>query len=293
MRKLRIEWVKSTPFLLMHLAVFTAFLLPFQWKWVALCVASYYVRMFAITAGYHRYFSHRSYKMNRLNQFLMACLGSTAMQKGVLWWAGNHRHHHRHSDQPNDIHSPIQQGFWWSHIGWVLSKDYVETRWELVQDLSKFPELRWLNRYHLVPGILYGVLFFLLGGWNGLVWGYVISTVLLWHGTFTINSLSHVFGTRRYRTSDTSKNNFLLALITLGEGWHNNHHCYMSSANQGFFWWEIDGSYYVLKIMSWFKLTYDLRKPPLKLLETKLLKVQTMSPNPSFKLEERDYLERA
>jgi stearoyl-CoA desaturase (delta-9 desaturase) len=256
----------------MHLSVFAAFLLPFKWEWVGLCVASYYLRMFAITAGYHRYFSHRTYKMSRIVQFAMAWLGGTAVQKGALWWAANHRLHHRNSDQPNDIHSPKQHGFWWSHVGWILSDVHDETEWSQIQDLAKFPELKWLNHYHLVPGITYAVLLFVAGGWGALVWGFCISTVLLWHGTFTINSLSHVFGSIRYKTADTSRNNFWLSLVTLGEGWHNNHHCYMSSTKQGFFWWEIDGSYYTLKVLSYFRIVSDLRKPPLKLLESKRLR---------------------
>lgn len=258
--------MRSIPFFLMHLACIAVFLVPFSWKWVGLCFAMYGLRMFAITAGYHRYFSHRSYKMNRIPQFLMALLGTTALQKGALWWAGNHRHHHKFSDQAEDIHSPLQRGFWWSHVGWILSSDYDETRWDLVQDLSKYSELRWLNRHPYFVGALLGVLIFVLGGWSAFVWGFVVSTVLLWHGTFTINSLSHVFGTRRYQTRDTSRNNFWLALITLGEGWHNNHHRYMSSARQGFYWWEIDLSYYALTALSWFGVVRDLRMPPLELL---------------------------
>jgi stearoyl-CoA desaturase (Delta-9 desaturase) len=294
MSSYRIKWLKSTPFLLMHLTVFAAFLVPFRWEWVGLCVASYYLRMFAITAGYHRYFSHRSYKMNRVAQFIMAFLGGTALQKGALWWAANHRLHHKNSDQPSDIHSPVQHGFWWSHVGWIMSDLHEETHWNQIQDLAKYPELRWLNHYHVVPGIIYALALFAVGGWGALIWGFFISTVLLWHGTFTINSLSHVFGSVRYKTTDTSRNNFWLALVTLGEGWHNNHHCYMSSTRQGFFWWEIDGSYYALKALSWFGIVRDLRNPPLKLLESKLLKpsLRTQTPTP-LDVEIVQKLERA
>jgi stearoyl-CoA desaturase (delta-9 desaturase) len=256
----------------MHVAVIAAFFVPFSWEMVALCLGSYIVRMFAITAGYHRYFSHRTYKMSRVAQFLMAWLGSMAVQKGVIFWAANHRLHHKHSDQTDDIHSPLQRGFYWSHVGWIISPDHEVTHWDQVPDLAKFPELVWLNKYHLVPVVTFAVATFLIGGWAALVWGFVVSTVLLWHGTFTINSLSHVYGTRRYTTTDTSRNNLWLALITLGEGWHNNHHCYMSSTRQGFFWWEIDMSYYALKAMSWVGITRDLREPPLELLEAKRIK---------------------
>lgn len=260
---------KSVPFILMHFAVIAVFFVPFSWPLVALCVLSYYVRMFFICAGNHRYFSHRTYKVNRFTQFVLAFLGTTAVQKGVLWWAAHHRIHHRFSDQPGDVHSPTQSGFWWSHVGWILSKEHEETHWEQIPDLAKYPELVFLNKYHLLPVSLYGAAMFAIGGWPTFVWGFVVSTVLLWHGTFTINSLSHVFGSRRYATTDTSRNNPLLAAITLGEGWHNNHHCYMSSTNQGFFWWEIDPTYYALKALSWVGITRDLRKPPLALLEAK------------------------
>lgn len=262
----------ASPFLLFHVAaVIGVFLVPFSWGLFGLCMALYAIRMFGITAGYHRYFSHRTYKMNRVAQFVMAFIGTCSIQKGVLWWAANHRLHHRHSDTPQDIHSPIQSGFWWSHVGWILSDKYNPTRWDQIQDLAKFPELRLINRFHLVPPILMGVAVYLIGGWDSFVWGYLVSTVLLWHGTFTINSLSHVFGTRRYATTDTSRNNPLLALVTLGEGWHNNHHCYMSSTNQGFYWYEFDISYYAIKALSFVGVTYDLRKAPLELLEGKKL----------------------
>lgn len=268
----KINVPKSLPFVAVHLAAFIGvFLVPFSWPMVALCVGMYYVRMFAITAGYHRYFSHRTYKMNRFFQFGMALLGTTAAQKGPLWWAANHRLHHRRSDQENDIHSPLQTGFAWSHVGWILGYDHDETQWDQVQDLSRYPELVWLNKHYLIPPITLGVLMGAFFGTSVLVWGFLLSTVLLWHGTFTINSLSHVFGSRRYTTTDTSRNNFWLALLTLGEGWHNNHHTYMSSTNQGFYRWEIDGSYYAIKALSWIGVTSDLRKPPLHLLEAKRL----------------------
>lgn len=263
----RISWVTSMPFLLVHaVALIAPFLVPFAWKWVALALVLYVVRMFGITAGYHRYFSHRAYKTSRTFQFVLALLGTFSLQKGVLWWAANHRHHHRFSDEPEDIHSPKQSGFWWSHVGWILAPDFNATRWENIKDFAKYPELRWLNQHFLLPQIAYAVAMFALGGWSGLVWGFFVSTVFLWHGVFTINSLSHVFGRRRFNTTDTSKNNWLLALVTLGEGWHNNHHFYQSTANQGFYWWEIDLSYYTLRALSWCGVVWDLRTPPAHVL---------------------------
>jgi stearoyl-CoA desaturase (delta-9 desaturase) len=268
------DLLKSMPFLLLHVAALAVFLVPFSPWLVALCLGSYLIRIFGITVCYHRYFSHRSYRTNRFVQFCLAFLGGTAVQKGALWWAANHRWHHRFSDQEQDVHSPVQRGFWWSHVGWILSDEHLETRWDQIPDLAKYPELRFLNNYHLVPVVLYGAAFYLLGGMPAFVWGFVLSTVLVWHGTFTINSLCHVWGKKRYTTTDESRNNLWLALLTFGEGWHNNHHTYQSACRQGFFWWEIDLGYYSLKLMRFLGLARDLREPPLALLEAKRIKIK-------------------
>jgi stearoyl-CoA desaturase (delta-9 desaturase) len=235
--------------------------------------------MFGITGGYHRYFSHRSYKTSRFFQFCLAWLGCSALQKGPLWWASHHRNHHRFSDTPDDPHSPLAKSFWWAHVGWILDDDHNDIAWDSIQDWSRFPELRWLDRNHWVPGLLLAGLCFLIGGWSGLVWGFVVSTVLLYHATFTINSLSHLIGRRRYATPDDSRNNVVLALLTLGEGWHNNHHHYQSSANQGFFWWEIDITYYVIRALAVFGIVWDIRKPGAKALYYRNLE-KTPPPTP-------------
>lgn len=246
------------------------------WVDLVLCGFFYYLRMFGITAGYHRYFSHRAYKTGRAFQFILAFLGTISLQKGVLWWAAHHRAHHKYSDQPRDIHSPVQRGLYWSHMGWFLCGRYDMTDWERIQDFAKYPELRWLNKNFRIPAISSVILMFLvgwlvrgdlIGGLRVGLWGGFISTMLLWHGTFTINSLAHIWGSRRYKTTDDSRNNFFLALITMGEGWHNNHHHYQSTANQGFFWWEVDLSYYVLKMLSWPGIVWDLRTPPRHIVE--------------------------
>ena len=229
-----------------------------------LCAACYGARMFGITAGYHRYFAHRSYKTSRPFQFVMACLGCSALQKGPLWWAAHHRHHHRHSDTTDDPHSPHARSIWWSHIGWVLSTQSEPTDHKAVRDWVRFPELRYLNRLHWLPGIALALVCWAVGGWSGLVWGFVVSTILLYHAVFAVNSVCHLLGRRRYPTNDQSRNNLFVALITLGEGWHNNHHYYQSSANQGFFWWEVDMSYYMIRALSWFGLVWGVRKPPRK-----------------------------
>lgn len=270
----KVDWVRSIPFLFIH-ALGLGGLVYFAinassaavfWKSLLLCVALYYVRMFFLTATFHRYLSHRSYKMGRVMQFLMTFGATTTAQKGPLWWASNHRHHHRYSDQVEDVHSP-KKGFWWSHVGWILAPKWEETDLERIKDFAQFRELRWLNKYHLVPPALLGLGVWLAGDWlvgdkwAALFVGFFFSTVVLWHGTFTINSLSHVFGKRRFVTTDTSRNSFLLALITCGEGWHNNHHYYQSSTRQGFYWWEIDFTFYILKVLSWVGLVKDLRSP--------------------------------
>jgi len=260
----RILWRKSVPFFLVHLAPLGLLWTSLHWRDVCLIAGLYFGRMFFITAGFHRYFAHRAYKTSRLMQFLLAFGASTACQKGVLWWAAHHRAHHRYSDTELDIHSP-KRGFWWSHVGWILGRKYQATDWDRIKDFAKYPELVWLNRYHLVPGIALGSACYALGGGRAL-WLFFVSTCLLYHGTFSINSLMHLWGRRRYSTTDTSRNSFLLAFITMGEGWHNNHHYYQSTANQGFFWWELDVSYYLLKVMSWLGLVWDLRKPPAHVL---------------------------
>ena len=263
----RFSLLHCGPFVAVHLAVLGIFFVPFHWWYPVLALGLYAARMFFVTAGYHRYFSHRTFKTTRFFQGVLAVTAMTSLQKGVLWWAAHHRHHHRYSDLDEDVHSPTLRGFWWSHVGWILSKRYNTTRSELVPDLARYPELRWLNKNHVVPGALLGTLLFLVGGLGVFFWGFCVSTVLLWHGTFTINSLCHVFGRRRYQTTDTSRNSLILSLITMGEGWHNNHHHYMSSVRQGFFWWEIDLTYYILKMLSWAHIVWDLKMPPRALLE--------------------------
>src|SRR3990172_318370 len=202
----RIELLKSIPFFAVHLVCLSAFFTGVSWKALALCLALFYIRMFGITAGYHRYFSHRSYRTGRFFQFVLAWVGCSAVQKGPLWWAAYHRHHHQHSDQENDVHSPERKGFWWSHMGWILCRKYESTNYDAIKDFAKYPELRFLNKFHVVPGVVLAVACYLWMGWQGLVWGFFISTVMLYHVTFMINSLCHMFGAIRYKTTDTSRN---------------------------------------------------------------------------------------
>ena len=271
----KVDWLRILPLLFLH--VMCLGVLWVGWSWTAVCVAAllYLVRMFAITGFYHRYFSHKAFKTSRFWQFIFAVMGNASVQRGPIWWAAHHRHHHRYTDQVEDVHSPSQHGFWWSHIGWLTSKANFPTNYKYVAEWAQYPELRWLNRFDTLIPILLALLLFIFGallerfapnlGTNGLqmvVWGFFISTTVLLHATLTINSLDHMFGSRRYNTPDTSRNNVLLALITLGEGWHNNHHHYAVSARQGFFWWEIDITYHVLALMARLGIVSDLRPVP-------------------------------
>lgn len=260
-----VSWLKAAPFILVHLLPLGALWTGVTWRAVILAIVLYAVRMFFITAGFHRYFAHRSYRLGRVMQFIMAFGSTTAAQRGPLWWAGYHRHHHQFSDMPEDIHSPLK-GFWWSHVGWILSQKYKATRTDLIKDFAKFPELRWLDTHYMIPPAILGLFCLLFAGLPGLFVGFFLSTVVLYHGTFFINSFAHIIGRRRYVTNDTSRNSAILALITLGEGWHNNHHYYRSSTNQGFFWWEFDITYYMLRCLSWLGLVHDIRVPPQALL---------------------------
>ena len=261
----QVNWRSSIPFLGLHLVPFAALWTGVTAGDLWLCAALYLGRMFFITAGYHRYFAHRSYKMNRTMQFVMAFGGATAAQKGPLWWAGNHRRHHQFADTDRDPHTPLK-GFWWSHIGWILSDKYSATDVDAIRDFARYPELRWLDRHDWVAPWAVAVACFLAGGWSALVIGFFLSTILLWHGTFTVNSLAHLVGRRRFDTPDTSRNSWLVALFTGGEGWHNNHHHYQSSCRQGFVWWELDPTWYGLRLLARLGLVHDLRAPPPRVL---------------------------
>ncbi|HUQ02450.1 MAG TPA: acyl-CoA desaturase [Kofleriaceae bacterium] len=259
----RPRWATNAPFWGVHVAALVG-AVWIGWSWAALAwlAGGYLIRMFGVTAGYHRYFAHRSYKTSRGFQFVLALLGMSAAQQGPLWWAAHHRRHHKFSDEVEDVHSPRQRGFYWSHIGWILSSRHVALDADRIKDFSRYPELRFLNRHDLMFVIVLGVLTFAIGGATGLVWGMFVPTVLCWHMTFCINSLAHVWGNRRYATSDDSRNNPLLALVTLGEGWHNNHHHYQRSTRQGFYWWELDLAYVGIKALEAMRLVRDVTTVP-------------------------------
>jgi stearoyl-CoA desaturase (Delta-9 desaturase) len=275
----KLDYSVCIQFLLIHLTCLLALWTGVSAFAIVVCVALYVVRMFAITAGFHRLLSHRSYRSGRIFQFMIAVIGTASYQKGPLWWSSHHRRHHLYADTENDLHSPLSRTLWRSHVGWFLSRESLSTDARLIPNLIRYPELRFLDRYYQLPPLLLALSTFLIGaglkryvpglGTSGpqlLVCGFFISTVLLYHGTFTVNSLAHIFGKRRFATDDNSRNNLFVALITLGEGWHNNHHCYPSSERQGFYWWEIDVAHYVLRALSRLGVVWELREPPLHIL---------------------------
>jgi stearoyl-CoA desaturase (delta-9 desaturase) len=275
-----ITLIESSPLVFMHVACVGLFFVGFSWIALAALIVTYAVRVFALTAGYHRYFSHNSYKTSRAFQFLLAFLGGSSAQMGALWWAAHHRHHHLHADTPEDIHSPHIKGLFWSHLGWIMCRKYATTELQRIPDFARFPELRFLDRFHVLPPLALAVGLYLLGnklavaapglgtsGWQLVMWGFFLSSVFVYHATFCINSLTHMVGTRRFNTKDKSRNSMLLALITFGEGWHNNHHRYPVCTRQGLYWWEIDLTYYILKALSWVGIVWDLREPPARLYE--------------------------
>jgi len=275
----KFEFSRSVPFIILHVGCLGVIWTGWSWAAVITAAVLYLVRMFAITGFYHRYFCHRAYHTSRVAQFVFALIGLTAVQRGPLWWASVHRHHHAHSDEDVDAHSPVCKGFLWSHIGWLTSSRNFPTDYRMVRDLTKFPELVFLNRFDLIGPLLLLALMYGLGasleafapglgtnGWQMVVWGFFISTTILFHATCAVNSFAHTLGTKRFETGDESRNSFLLALFTLGEGWHNNHHHYQASARQGFYWWEIDISYYVIRTLGLVGIVWDIKTVPQKAL---------------------------
>jgi stearoyl-CoA desaturase (Delta-9 desaturase) len=251
----------ALPFLGVHVACLGAIWYPPTLELLLLAGASYVVRMWAITAGYHRYFSHRTFRTSRVFQFVLALLGTTALQQGPIWWSSWHRRHHKFTDREGDPHAPRLGGFWHAHVGWVFDGSHGDADLSNVKDLSAYPELRWLDRHHYVAVIAYAVACYAIAGVGGLVWGFAISSIALVHVTFTINSLAHRWGSRPYDTGDDSRNNALLAVLTFGEGWHNNHHHEMTTARQGFRWWQFDPTYYSLRVLAVLHVVWHVREP--------------------------------
>lgn len=274
-REARLDYLAATQFIFLHAGCLLVFWTGVSWIALVTCLAFYCLRIFAVSAGYHRYFAHRSYKTGRVFQFLLALLGSLSHQKGPLWWAAHHRYHHAHSDREDDIHSPRQHGFWWAHCGWIFSMAYRRADERLVSTFTRYRELRLLDRFYAVPPLTAAVALFFVGvtlqrvkpewhtsGLQLLVWGFFISTVLVHHAIYSVNTIGHLIGSRRFEGSDQSRNNIFVALLTFGDGWHNNHHFYPRSARHGFYWWELDLTLYILKALSYVGIVWDLHTPP-------------------------------
>lgn len=292
----RLDWSRVIPYALIHVTCLAVIWVGFSWWAFGVAAFLYALRVFTLTAFYHRYFAHRTFKTGRITQFIFGWIGCTSVQRGPLWWAAHHRHHHTHSDDPEDLHSPKEKGVWWAHMGWFLTPRAAGSNLKLIPDFAKYPELRWLDRFDLVPPVLLALGLFGLGqvlavcgaattGWQMVIWGMFISTVAVYHVTYLVNSATHLVGRRRYKTKDDSRNSMVIALLTFGEGWHNNHHYYPNSVRQGFFWWEIDITWYLLKLMSVFGLVWEMRPVPKRILQgeyqavTAPAAVITTSPN--------------
>lgn len=279
----RFDWLQFSIFILMHFACLAVFWVGWSPVAVVTAICVYVVQAIGVTAFYHRYFSHRAFKTSRAVQFLGAVMGNLSMQRGVLWWASKHRHHHQHADTDDDVHSPQDHGFMWAHMIWFMERKHCGMDAQVVHDFARFPELRFLDRHPFMVPTLLAAFMFLTGyilarfapqlgtsGMQMLVWGWLIATMVMNHATFCVNSVTHVFGSRRFETPDTSRNNLWVALATFGEGWHNNHHRYPGSARQGFYWWEIDVTWYLLCCLSWMGLVWDLRQVPEHIMRSSL-----------------------
>jgi len=265
----------SSPIFIMHILALGVFFVGFSWIALAAMLFTYVVRVFALTAGFHRYFSHRSFKTSRIFQFVMAWVGTSAAQLGPMWWAANHRHHHQHSDQEADIHSPVIRDAFWAHMGWILCRAYGSIQHDRIKDLNKYPELRFIDRFHVLPVLSLIILLFGVGaglnfyfpalgtsGMQMVMWGFFLSTILVYHVTFCVNSITHIIGNKRFETNDESRNSFWVALLTFGEGWHNNHHRWPLSARQGMYWWEFDLTFLLLRVLEKIGLVWDLKVYP-------------------------------
>jgi stearoyl-CoA desaturase (delta-9 desaturase) len=270
----------STPLLFMHVCCAGVFFVQGGWPAWAIFSAMYVLHVFALTAGFHRYFAHKTFRTSRAFQFILALLGTSAAQRDPLWWASHHRMHHQTADTEEDVHSPKQYGFWWAHMGWVMNRKLSETNFDKVKDFAKFPELVWLNRHPYAPAFILAALLLGIGsmidwlrptwgitGPQFLFYGFFLSTVAVYHVTFCINSVAHLYGKRRFDVDDESRNNWWLGLLAMGEGWHNNHHRYAVCARQGFRWWEIDLSYLILRTLQLFHIVWDIREPPKTILK--------------------------
>ena len=259
--------VSLLPLILVHLSLIGLFYVPFTWTGLILFFVMTRITGLGVTVGFHRYFSHHAFKTSRWFQFVLGVFGCTALQKGPLWWVAHHREHHRHSDTVNDVHSPVVDGFWYGHVGWLFARDLMHPSHECMKDLTKFPELLWLDRLWMVPGILAAAACYAIDGGSGLLWGFSLSTVAIFQFTFAVNSVGHRWGPQRFNTGEGSRNNWFLGYVAMGDGWHNNHHRSPTSARHGLAWYELDIAYMMICNLKRVGLIWGVRQPPASVLE--------------------------
>ncbi|HEY1909661.1 MAG TPA: fatty acid desaturase [Vicinamibacterales bacterium] len=262
--------VQMTFFWIVQASALLVLTVPFRWAYIGLWAASHFVRALGLTLMYHRYYAHRAFKMNRGARFVWTLIGTAAMQKGPIWWAGHHVMHHKFADREGDPHSPMISGFYYAHVGWFLHDtkfDQLDASNPVVRDFGKFPEIAWLEKYFIIPPTVMAVAMYLYGGWPWLVYGFCLPTMTLAHATFCINTVNHLFGSRRFETMDDSRNNPITAFFAVGEGWHNNHHRYQRAARNGFYWWEFDLTWYTMKAMAALGLVWDMQPVPARIYE--------------------------
>ena len=248
----RLNWPTTIVMALFHVGALAA-LFMFNWHALAAAIFLYWLATgLGISMGYHRLHTHRSYKVPVGLEYFFALCGSLTLEGGPISWVATHRIHHQKSDQPGDPHSP-RDGAWWAHVGWLIlgEANHNNTRKmsKYAPDLAKDPFYVWLNNYHWVPLLVLGVVLFAIGGLPLFLWGICLRIVVGLHATWLVNSATHMWGARRFPTRDDSRNNWWVALLTFGEGWHNNHHAHPTSARHGLAWYEFDPTWILLKVL--------------------------------------------
>jgi len=261
-----INWFLVIALVSFHLGAVAAL---FFFHWSALIVfATIWIlaQNVGIAMGYHRLLTHRGYATPKWLEYCIAICGALALQGGPIYWVAVHRMHHKYTDKPGDPHSP-RDGKWWSHMGWIMNatlRDETEALKQYAPDLSRQPFYRWLNRLHWVPLTVVGLSLFAFGGWSWLLWGAFLPVTIGLHVTWMVNSVTHLWGRRRFSTSDDSRNNLWVALLTGGEGWHNNHHANPVSARHGLAWYEVDFNYFAIRLLKILGLAKHVKTASLK-----------------------------
>jgi fatty-acid desaturase len=258
----KMNWPTSVVLVLFHIGAIAA-LFMFSWRNLLISMALYWMTIgWGISLGYHRLHTHRSYKCPLWMEYFFAVCGALTLEGGPIFWVATHRIHHQKSDQPGDPHSP-HEGAWWAHIGWILFGETNHNNTRLMSkyapDLAKHKFYIWLNNWHWVPMVALGVILLVIGGFPLLCWGVFLRVVLGLHSTWLVNSATHMWGKRRFATKDDSRNNWWVALLTFGEGWHNNHHAHPTSARHGLAWYEFDISWITMKLMMALGLATQVR----------------------------------